>query len=104
MTLEAIVAATVHRQEYAALYRKAAQAWNHKFYWRSLRPRSADILEQEFKRRVIAAFGSLPALKRQLAAAALEQFGAGWAWLAAVLDRLVNWDFASQKPRAMKLR
>ena len=152
MTLEAIIAATVHRPEYSALYRNAAQAWSHEFYWRSLRPRSTDILEEEFKLRVNAAFGSLPALKKQLAAAALEQFGAGWAWLvadggklrviatanadtpltmdlrpllaidvwehayyldyrykrsdylAAVLDRLVNWDFASQNLRAMKLR
>jgi Fe-Mn family superoxide dismutase len=152
MTLEAIIAATVHSPEHMALYRNASQAWNHDFYWRSLRPNSTDILEQEFKLRVSAAFGSLSALKKQLAAAALEQFGAGWVWLVAddgrlrvittanadapltmqqrplltidlwehayyldyryrradyvtaVLDRLMNWDFAAQNLRRAKLR
>src|SRR5580692_1212669 len=38
MPLEQIVQATAGNAAEAAIYHNAAQAWNHNFYWRSLKP------------------------------------------------------------------
>ena len=64
------------------LFNMAAQVWNHDFYWRSLSPKGgkpAGPLLAAIERD----FGSLDALKRQLAEVAKNEFGSGWAWLAA---------------------
>ena len=37
--LERIVLATAGKPEHKELFNNAAQAWNHAFYWRSLKPR-----------------------------------------------------------------
>ena len=66
------------------VYNNAAQAWNHTFYWNSLKPDGggepggdlAILLKQEF--------GSIKHFRTQLADAAKGEFGSGWAWL--VLD------------------
>ena len=83
-TLEEIVTATVGKRELADLYSCAAQAWNHAFYWQSLRPSGGGQPPFALRQRIDAAFGSFDACKRALASAAVAQFGSGWAWL--VLD------------------
>ncbi len=63
------------------VYRNAAQAWNHTFYWNSLKPGGggeptgdlAVLLKQEF--------GSVQKFRAQLAEIAKGEFGSGWAWL-----------------------
>jgi Fe-Mn family superoxide dismutase len=54
------------------LFNNAAQAWNHAFYWRSLRPRGGP-----------APSGPLadPVLRENLRTAAKGHFGSGWVWL-----------------------
>lgn len=80
LSLEEIVRETQQQASRVEIYRNAAQAWNHDFYWRSLTPESgkppADLL-----RRIERSFGAFDALKQRLADAAVKQFGAGWAWL-----------------------
>jgi Fe-Mn family superoxide dismutase len=66
------------------LFNNAAQAWNHAFYWRSLRPPSAAKPRGELADEIRAAFGGQAQLEEALKSAATEQFGSGWAWL--VLD------------------
>jgi Fe-Mn family superoxide dismutase len=39
MPLEKIIKATAAQAEHAAIFNNAAQAWNHTFYWRSLKPK-----------------------------------------------------------------
>ena len=39
MTLEKIIAETAGKADKTAIFNNAAQAWNHTFYWRSLRPK-----------------------------------------------------------------
>jgi superoxide dismutase, Fe-Mn family len=77
--LERIVTATAGKPEHRKLFNNAAQAWNHAFYWRSLKPRggapSGALAEK------IDAFGGLEMLKKKLASVGAEQFGSGWAWL-----------------------
>jgi Fe-Mn family superoxide dismutase len=79
MKLEEVVA-TASKENETAVFNNAAQAWNHTFYWNSLKPGAAapagKILE-----RVNADLGGVEECKKQLAEAAKTQFGSGWAWL-----------------------
>jgi Fe-Mn family superoxide dismutase len=138
-----IVRATFGKADKSAIFNNSAQVWNHTFYWNSLSPKSmapsralADQIEKDL--------GGMEKFKEQFAAAAMGQFGSGWAWLvseggvlkvtktpnaetpittaakplltldvwehayyldhqnrraeyvAAVLDKLLNWEFASR--------
>jgi Fe-Mn family superoxide dismutase len=81
LPLEQIVKATAEKPEHAAIFNNAAQAWNHTFYWRSLKPSGGGEPPAVLKRLMDASFGSVDACKKELSAAAVGQFGSGWAWL-----------------------
>jgi Fe-Mn family superoxide dismutase len=81
LPLEQIVKATAEKPEHAAIFHNAAQAWNHTFYWRSLKPSGGGEPPAVLKRLMDASFGSVDACKKELSAAAVGQFGSGWAWL-----------------------
>ncbi len=81
LSLEDIVRATAGVDAHTALFNNAAQAWNHAFYWRSLTPNGGGPLPAPLAARVDASFGSAEALRKALSAAAVGQFGSGWAWL-----------------------
>lgn len=80
-TLERIILAVSGHADQAELFNNAAQAWNHAFYWRSLKPKGGGKPPAELASKIDAAFGSLDAFKQQLSTAAVKQFGSGWAWL-----------------------
>jgi superoxide dismutase, Fe-Mn family len=82
--LEAIVLATAGDTDRKAIFNNAAQAWNHAFYWRSLKPGGGGQPTGELGQRLKTAFGGFDTFKRVFADAADKQFGSGWAWL--VLD------------------
>ena len=84
MPLEQIVKASADETSHTAIFNNAAQAWNHAFYWRSLKPKGGGEPPAVLKSLMESSFGSVDACKKELAAAAVGQFGSGWAWL--VLD------------------
>jgi Fe-Mn family superoxide dismutase len=144
MTLEKLIDVTAGKTNKAGIFNNAAQIWNHTFYWNSLRPKGGGEPPSMLKQKIEAAFGSVDACRKELSAAAVAQFGSGWAWLVAdagtlkivttadaetpithgvkplltvdvwehayyldyqnkradyvdaVLDKLINWDFAEQ--------
>ena len=144
LALEKIIAETAGKADKAAIFNNAAQAWNHMFYWRSLKPNGGGEPPAELKKKIEADFGIMDTCRKELAAAATTQFGSGWAWLVidggklkvvktgnadcplikgmkpllnidvwehayyldyqnrradyvtAVIDKLINWDFASK--------
>lgn len=83
LSLEKIVAATAGKADKTAIFNNAAQIWNHSFYWNSLRPNGGGEPPAALKKQIEASFGSVDALKKELATAATSQFGSGWAWLVA---------------------
>lgn len=143
LALAELIVATAGKPDHAAIFNNAAQAWNHAFYWQSLRPDGGGEPPSALKQKIEKAFGSVDACKSELTKAATTQFGSGWAWLVldggglkvmksgnagtpltkglkpllaidvwehayyldyqnrridhvkAVLDRLINWDFAA---------
>jgi Fe-Mn family superoxide dismutase len=84
LSLEKLISETTGKADKIAIFDNAAQAWNHTFYWRSLRPKGGGEPPTALKHRIEASFGTLDACKKELTTAATTQFGSGWAWL--VLD------------------
>lgn len=82
MPLRALIRATAGKPETAVMFNNAAQAWNHAFYWDSLTPQGGGLPPPALRKMIDASFGSVDACLRQLAHAAIAQFGTGWVWLA----------------------
>jgi Fe-Mn family superoxide dismutase len=81
-SLEHILLKTAGKEEKIALFNNSAQAYNHDFFWKCLRPASSDnLVPVELKNAVIHSFGSWEKMIEELKGAALSQFGSGWAWL-----------------------
>jgi Fe-Mn family superoxide dismutase len=81
LPLEKIIKATAGHTDRAAIFNNAAQVWNHTFYWRSLKPKGGGEPPAALKGLMETSFGSVDACKKELANAAVGQFGSGWAWL-----------------------
>jgi len=88
MPLEKIVKATANQPDHADIFNNAGQAWNHNFYWRSMRPSGGGEPPAALKRLMESSFGSVDACKNELSKAAVGEFGSGWAWLAQDGDKL----------------
>jgi len=65
-------------------FNNAAQVWNHTCYWNSMKPGGGGAPSGSVGDAIAEAFGSYDDFKAQFKAAAVGQFGSGWAWL--VLD------------------
>ena len=64
------------------IFNNAAQAWNHAFYWRSLRPKVPDGAPRgALAARIDTDFGGPQKFSKLFKAAAVSVFGSGWAWL-----------------------
>lgn len=88
LSLEKIIAGTVGQPEKTAIFNNAAQIWNHTFYWQSMTPKGGGEPPAALKQKIEASFGSMEDCKKELAAAAVSQFGSGWAWLVLEGDKL----------------
>jgi Fe-Mn family superoxide dismutase len=63
------------------VFNNAAQVWNHTFYWNSMKPGGGGKPTGKLADSINASFGSYEKLREELTAAAMTQFGSGWAWL-----------------------
>ena len=81
--LDKIVATVAGDAGRVPLFNAAAQAWNHGFYWKSMRPKGGGSPAGTLAARIDASFGSFKHFRGLFADAAITQFGSGWAWLVA---------------------
>jgi Fe-Mn family superoxide dismutase len=88
LSLEKIITSTAGRPDTTAVFNNAAQLWNHTFYWNSMRSKGGGEPPAALKQRIEASFGSVDACRKELASAAVSQFGSGWAWLVLDGDKL----------------
>jgi len=86
-SLEEIVAAAEAKGD-KGLFNNSAQVWNHGFYWHSLAP-EASAPTGDLAAAIDASFGSLDALKQELATQGAAHFASGWVWLVAKDGKLV---------------
>ncbi|MFA5023802.1 MAG: superoxide dismutase [Patescibacteria group bacterium] len=87
--LEDIILKTVGSLDKAAIFNNAAQVYNHTFSWNSLR--ALDPTKEpsgELLTLINSSFGSLENFLAEFKAAAVSQFGSGWAWLVKNNDKL----------------
>eukprot|EP01010_Urceolus_cornutus_P000969 NODE_1484_length_890_cov_897.476813_g1148_i0.p1 GENE.NODE_1484_length_890_cov_897.476813_g1148_i0~~NODE_1484_length_890_cov_897.476813_g1148_i0.p1 ORF type:complete len:193 (+),score=67.13 NODE_1484_length_890_cov_897.476813_g1148_i0:70-648(+) len=75
-SLEDIIKTTDNK----AVFNNAAQHYNHSFYWNCLTPNGKPV-PAAFQAQLDATFGSVAEFQAKFSAAAMAQFGSGWAWL-----------------------
>jgi Fe-Mn family superoxide dismutase len=63
------------------VFNQAAQVWNHTFYWHSMKPGGGGEPKGALLDAITKSFGSFADFKTKFSAAAVGQFGSGWAWL-----------------------
>ncbi len=83
-SLEEIVRAAAAAPDKKALFNNAGQVWNHNFLWKSMTPNGGGKPSGEIAERIEQDFKGYDAFAEAFSAAAVGQFGSGWAWL--VLD------------------
>jgi len=88
MSLEDVMRRSADSPTGEALFNNAAQAWNHAFFWKCLKPKGGGAPGGTLGERIKASFGSHENFRNAFLHAATGQFGSGWAWLVQSGDRL----------------
>jgi Fe-Mn family superoxide dismutase len=81
---ETIIKKTAGDSAKVGIFNNAAQAWNHAFYWKCMKPKGGGKPVGKISTRIDADFGNYEEFTAAFKNAAATQFGSGWAWL--VLD------------------
>lgn len=88
MSLEEIIRECAGQSDNVAIFNNAAQAWNHDFFWKSMRPNGGGVPEGIMADMIDDSFGSYDQFKEEFKQAAVGQFGSGWVWLVEDYDQL----------------
>lgn len=87
-SLEEIIKATHKDDSKTGIFNNAAQVWNHTFFWHSMKPQGGGAPSGNVAAAINKDCGGLDKFKEQFKAAAVGQFGSGWAWLVAERGQL----------------
>ena len=79
--LEKVVLESAGKADKAAVFNNAAQAWNHAFFWRSMKPGGGGLPAGRLMDLIGKSFGGFDEFKNAFLTAAVAQFGSGWVWL-----------------------
>jgi Fe-Mn family superoxide dismutase len=80
-SLEEIIKATARDDGKIGIFNNAAQIWNHTFFWHCMKPAGGGAPTGKVADALVKGFGSVDKFKEDFKAAAVGQFGSGWAWL-----------------------
>src|SRR3984957_6679915 len=80
-SLEEIIRATAKDDAKAGIFNNAAQVWNHTFFWNCMKPGGGGKPSGNVASAIDRDLGGLAKFKDDFKAAAVGQFGSGWAWL-----------------------
>ena len=84
-SLEELITLSYNNPDLVPVFNNAGQHWNHSLAWLSLSPTGGGI-PGRLEAKINADFGSVAAFKDAFKAAAIGQFGSGWAWLVLAPD------------------
>ena len=86
-SLEDIIAKSAGDAAKAPLFNNAAQHWNHSFFWHCLTPKNGGGKPSgDLAKKIDSDLGGYDKFAADFKAAAIGQFGSGWAWLVAGKD------------------
>lgn len=88
LSLEDVVLVSYNKGDMLPAFNNAAQAWNHEFFWESIKPGGGGKPSGELLKLIERDFGSFKDFLERFKSAAASQFGSGWAWLAYKANRL----------------
>lgn len=81
MSIEEVIQSAYKDAAKAGLFNNAAQAWNHSFYWNSMKPGGGGLPGGALAAQINTDFGNYDNFKAAFKEAGATQFGSGWAWL-----------------------
>jgi Fe-Mn family superoxide dismutase len=81
LPLDELIRVTERNPAQHAIYRYAAEVFNHSLYWNSMRPRGGGAAHGAVGELVRARYGSHERFAREFKDAASAHFGSGWVWL-----------------------
>jgi len=76
-----IIKATAGKADKVAIFNNAAQAWNHSFYWSSMKPKGGGKPSGNIAKKIDTDLGGYQKFVELFTQAGTTQFGSGWAWL-----------------------
>ena len=82
-SLEDFIKASYKDTSKTGIFNNAAQVWNHTFFWNSMKPHGGGAPSGNVAAAIDRDCGGLDKFKDAFKAAAVGQFGSGWAWLIA---------------------
>jgi len=82
-SIEELIKGSYKDTSKTGVFNNAAQVWNHTFFWNSMKPRGGGSPSGPVAQAIDRDCGGLDKFKEQFKAAAVGQFGSGWAWLVA---------------------
>jgi Fe-Mn family superoxide dismutase len=80
-SLEELIKGSYRDTSKTGVFNNSAQVWNHTFFWNSMKPRGGGSPSGQIAQAIDRDCGGLEKFKEQFKAAAVGQFGSGWAWL-----------------------
>jgi Fe-Mn family superoxide dismutase len=83
LSLESLITESAGKAESTAIFNNAAQAWNHDFFWKSMKKGGGGLPKGALLDRIKSTFGSFGQFRTAFVASGAAQFGSGWVWLVA---------------------
>ena len=81
LDMETIIAKTAGDANKVGIFNNTAQAFNHSFYWKCMKPGGGGTPTGPIAEKINKAFGSYEKFADAFKTAGVTQFGSGWAWL-----------------------
>jgi len=81
LPLEQLVKEVAGKADKVGHFNNAGQVFNHNFYWASMKPNGGGAPGGALEAQIDSDLGGIARFKTDFAAAAVGQFGSGWAWL-----------------------
>jgi Fe-Mn family superoxide dismutase len=88
MDPEEIIRKTSGNASKSGIFNNTAQAWNHSFYWKSMKPNGGGKPFGMVEKLIKEQFGNYEKFVDEFKNAGATQFGSGWAWLILEGDQL----------------